>query len=492
MPGLPRSRAARKFSLFRCSPGRPRAAAFGRPILLPFLLLTLGLAGAVQAQTLSALLERARAGEPTYLGARTNMLAAQARSAQALGAMLPQLSATASANNNDRKYKTRNSSVPEARDHQYESYSTQLSLTQPLLRYANVVAWRQAQAVIGQAEQQLAGAEQDLFAKLVAAWFERLSARDAVAFTARQAAALERQWEIVSRGSELGFYGQPQVDEARTKLDQAISDAIVAETEVHLKRAALEQLVGVLPERELPFMQGTAVLAAPSGAGLEKWLEDVDTNNPNILAALQAFEAAAAEVSKQHAGHLPTLDLVASYGKNGQAVGGFPGQAGYDIVQGTLGLQLNVPLFSGGAQSARVDEALAQNEKARLDLEVARRTAILNAKQAWFGWHGALARTRAGTQAVKSARSALAQATAGVENGLKTELDVLQAEQQLRAGQRDFRKGRYDQVVAFVRLLALSGRLTEGDVAALDRLLVASPEAAEPPPEAVTIKVSGR
>jgi len=139
-----------------------------------------------------------------------------------------------------------------------------------------------------------------------------------------------------------------------------------------------------------------------------------------------------------------------------------------------------------------VDEALAQKEKARLDLEVARRTAILNAKQAWFGWHGALARTRAGTQAVKSARSALAQATAGVENGLKTELDVLQAEQQLRAGQRDFRKGRYDQVVAFVRLLALSGRLTEGDVAALDRLLVASPEAAEPPPEAVTIKVSGR
>ncbi|PKO49176.1 MAG: type I secretion protein TolC [Betaproteobacteria bacterium HGW-Betaproteobacteria-4] len=489
MPGLFRSYSLRKFPLVRRFLPHPGKVACGWRFSV--LVLALALAGAAQAQSFSVLLERARSGEPTYLGAKTNVLAAQARNSQAIGAMLPQVSATASSNDNDRKYKTRNSSVPEARD-QYDSYSAQISLTQPLLRYANIVGWRQARAVVGQAEHQLAGAEQELFAKLVGAWFDLLAARDAVAFTGRQADALQRQWEIVSRGGELGVYGQPQVDEARTKLDQALSDAVVAETDVHLKRAALEQLVGTLPERELPYMVGEAVLASPTSDSLEKWLENVETGNPNILAATQAFEAALAEVSKQRAGHFPTLDLVASYGKNGQAVGGFPGQAGYDIVQGTLGLQLNVPLFSGGAQSAKVDEALAQKEKARLDLEVARRTAILNTKQAWFGWHGAFARTRAGNQAVKSARSALAQAKAGAENGLKTELDVLQAEQQLRAGQRDFRKGRYDQVVTFIRLLAVSGRLTDGDVAALDSLLVESPEAAEPPVEARMIKVSGR
>lgn len=446
---------------------------------------------AAHAQSLSALLERARAGEPTYLGAKTNVLAAQARNTQAIGAMLPQVSATGSANDNDRKYKTRHSSVPEARD-QYDSYSAQISLTQPLVRYANIVGWRQARAVVGQAEHQLAAAEQELFAKLVGAWFDLLAARDTVAFTGRQAEALQRQWEITSRGSELGIYGQPQVDDARTKLDQALSDAVVAETDGHLKRAALEQLVGALPDSELPYMHGEAALASPTRASLEKWLENVETGNPGIQAATQAYEAASAEVSKQRAGHFPTLDLVASYGKNGQAVGGFPGQAGYDIEQGTVGLQLNIPLFSGWTQSAKVDEALAQKEKARLDLEVARRTAILNTKQAWFGWHGAFARTRAGSQAVKSARSALVQAKTGVENGLKTELDVLQAEQQLRAGQRDFRKGRYDQVVAFVRLLAVSGMLTDGDVAALDSLHVGAPEVAEPPVEAKMIKVSER
>jgi outer membrane protein len=361
-----------------------------------------------------------------------------------------------------------------------------------LLRYANIVGWRQTKAVIAQADHQLAGAEQDLFAKLVSAWFDLLAARDAVAFTGRQAEALQRQWEILSRGGELGVYGQPQVDEARTKLDQALSDAVVAETDVHLKRAALEQLVGFLPERELPYMRSGVVLATPAKETLEKWLENVETGNPNILAATQAYEAAAAEVSKQRAGHFPTLDLVASYGKNSQAVGGFPGQAGYDIVQGSFGLQLNIPLFSGGTQSAKVDEAQAQKEKARLDVEVARRTAVLNAKQAWFGWQGAFARERAGSQAIKAAHSALAQAKAGNENGLKTELEILQAEQQLRAGQRDFRKGRYDQVVAYIRLMAVTGILTDGDVAVLDGLLVSSQDEAEPRAEARFAKVSAR
>lgn len=489
MPDLPRRYLSWKSPIFRCGSLRLSTTGFGGR--LSVLTLALVLVGSAQAESLAVLLERARSGEPTYLGAKTNVLAAQARNSQAIGTMLPQVSATASANGNDRKYKTRNSSVPEARDH-YDGYSAQISLTQPLVRYANIAGWHQARAVVGQAEHQLAGAEQDLFAKLVGAWFDLLAARDAVAFTRRQAEALQRHWEIVSRGSELGVYGQPQAEEVRTRLDQALSDAVVAETDVHLKRAALEQLVGALPETELPYMYGEAVLVSPTNASLEKWLESVETGNPNILAATQAFEAASAEVSKQRAGHLPTLDLVASYGKNGQAVGSFPGQAGYDIVQGTLGLQLNVPLFSGWTQSAKVDEALAQKAKAQLDLEVARRTAILNAKQAWFGWYGAVARSRAGSQAVKSARSALAQAKAGAESGLKMELDVLQAEQQLRAGQRDFRKGRYDQVVALIRLLAISGKLTDGDVAALDSLLVESAEAAESPVEATTIQVSGR
>lgn len=405
--------------------------------------------------------------------------------------MLPQVSASANTNANQRSYHTRHSSVPPARDG-YSSGATQISLTQPLWRYADIVSWQQAETVVTQAEHQLSGAEQELFAKLVAAWFDAMAARDAVAFTAQQTDAMQRQWEVFTRGEQLGTSGQPQVEDAMTKLEQALADAVTAATEAQLKYAALEQLVGPLGALDLPYMRGAVMLANPATEKLEKWLEDVEAGNPNLLAALQAYEAASAEVRKQQAGHYPTLDMVASYGKNSQAVGGFPGQAGYDIMQGSVGLQLNIPIFSGGTQSAKVREAAAQKEKARLDIEVARRAAVLAAKQAWFHWQAAYARARAGAQAIKSARSALMVARLGNDNGLKTELEVLQADQQLRAAQRDFRKGRYDQMVAYVNLKATVGSLTDRDVVALDGLFIGAEAEAEPVIESQALKVSGR
>lgn len=454
--------------------------------------LGLFLASTAQAQSLSTLLDLARSGEPTYLGAKTNVRAAKARTDQAFGAMLPQLTASGNTMANERSYHTRHSEIPTQKDG-YNSNAAQMNLTQPIWRWANVVGWRQAEAAEAQAEHQLVGAEQDLFAKLVAAWFDMLAARDAVVFNAQQVDALQRQWDVARRGEELGTAGQPQLDEARAKLDQALADAVTAQTDAQLKRAALEQLVGPLGgEPDLPYMRGNAVLANLNAEKLGNWLDGIETGNPNLLAAMRAYEAADEEVRKQHAGHYPTLDMVASYGKTSQAVGGFPGQAGYDIIQGSVGLQLNIPLFSGGTQSAKVDEALAQKEKARLDIEAARRTAILNAKQAWFAWHAAYARTQAGQQAIHSARSALALARTGSDNGLKTEVDVALAQQQLRAAQRDFRKGRYDQVVAYVKLKAAVGALSDGDVIMLDALLVKAPEEADPKLDERAMKVSGK
>ena len=456
-----------------------------------FLITALALAAPAQAQTLSSLLDLARRSEPTYLGAQTNVAAARARTDQALGALLPQLSASGNTNTNSRDYRTLRSAVPQISD-DYRSNATQLSLTQPIWRYANVVGWQQAEAVTAQAEHQLSGAEQELLAKLVSAWFDVLAAGDAVAFSTQQARALQRVWEVTRRGAELGHSGQPQVDEARARFDQALAEAATAQTDAQLKHAALEQLVGPLRAIDLPQMRASAELATIGADTLDSWLDAARQDNPNILAALQAYEAASAEVRKQQAGHYPTLDLVASYGKNYQAVGGFPGQAGYDITLGTVGLQLNIPIYSGGTQSAKVDEAVAQKDKARLEIEAARRATILAAKQAWFAWQSAAVRASAGVQAIAAARSALALAQKGREGGLKTETDVLQAQQQWHAAQRDFRKGRYDQVVAYVKLKAATGALSGGDVAALDVLFVKSAEDAPPDDQTMLRKVSGR
>ncbi|MCX7150871.1 MAG: TolC family protein, partial [Rhodocyclales bacterium] len=286
--------------------------------------------GLCHAQSLSSLLELARRSEPTYLSAKTSVQAASARTDQMVGAMLPQVTASANTNTNIRDYETRGAASTAERD-RYNSNSAQVNFTQPLWRYANIVGWQQAQAVADQAQHQLAGAELELASRVVTAWLDVLAARDGVLFTGQQAAAAQRQWEIIRRGAELGASSQPQVEEARTKYDQALSDAVVARTDGEIKQAALEQLVGPLRQLTTPFMRERAVLADVSKEKMDTWLNVAEAGNPAILAATKAFEAADAEVRKQSAGHQPTLDLVLNYNRNRQAVGGFPGQAGYDI-----------------------------------------------------------------------------------------------------------------------------------------------------------------
>ena len=431
--------------------------------------------GLCHAQSFSALLELARSSEPTYLGVKTNVQAAHARTVQAIGAMLPQVTATASTHSNMRDYETRGTTFSAERD-RFNSNSAQINLTQPILRYANIVAWQQAEAVAAQAQHQLAGAEFDLVGKLATAWLDVLAARDGVLFADRQAAAVRRQWEVIRRGVELGANSPPQLEEAKTKYDQAMADAVAAQTEAQLKQAALEQLVGPLRQSASPVMRENAILADLNKEKLETWLAAAEADNPSILGALKAYEAADAEMRKQFAGHQPTLDLVLSHNRNRQAVGGFPGQAGYDTRQNSAGLQLTIPILSSGTQSAKVDEAAAQKEKARLEIEAARRAVALAVKQAWFGWQTAYARARAGEQTMNSARVAVESARRGSDNGLKTELDILQAELQGYAAQRDFRKGRYDQVAAYVKLKAAAATLSPGDVEALNSLFIAAPE----------------
>lgn len=430
------------------------------------------------AAPLSELLERAQSGEPTYLGAKTGVYVAKARVDQAFGALLPQINATAGVNYNKRRYHTKQDSIPTAKD-AYNSNSFQVTLTQPLWRYANVVSLNEAKSGVLQAEYQLAGSEQELFAKLVSAWLDVLSAHDNLQAMIGQEKFTRKQWQIAQRGVVLGTSGRPQAEDARAKYDQAHSDMNTAEDDVQTKLAALEQIVGPGPEFENFVMIDSAVLANLRKNSLDHWLAAANSGNPNILAARAAFFVAEDEVSKQRAGHQPTLDVVASYGRNGQAVGGFPGQSGYDIWQGAVGLQLNVPLFSGGVQSGKVAEAVAMKRKARLDIEVARRAARLAIKQAWFGWQAAHGRAEAGFQSVKSARLALKNAHRSKKLGVKMALDELQAEQQLLVALRDWHKARYDEVAEHVKLKAAAGVATAGDVIALDHLFIRAPAGAD-------------
>lgn len=425
-----------------------------------------------QVTSLGELFAIAHESEPGFRSAEANVAAARARTREALGAMLPQLTATANSNGNRRRYETL-STPPTTPHDRYHSNGDQISLNQPLWRPANIASWHQAQENAAQAHDQLDDAEQQLYLKVSTAWFDLMEARDAVEFTTAQRDALHAQWNIARRAAELGAQSQPQADDAQAKYEEASADEASAELDLAAKLAALEQWVGPADGLMQPYLRDDAKIPDLVGNDLDEWLEQVDTHSPALRAASRAIEAANAEISKQHAGHLPTLDMVATYGDTDQAVGNFPGQSGYRIRQLAVGLQLSVPLYSGGTQSAKVAEALALRDKARDDQDATRRQAILNVKTAFLGWRAGQAKAAAALIAVASAGTTLAAAEEGASRGVKTDADVLTARQQLVAARRDMHKGRYQQLTSYIKLKSTLGELSAADLDELDQLFSA-------------------
>jgi outer membrane protein len=447
---------------------------FGSRVLVLVLVLALACVGRIDAtqpttDSLGELFSIAQQSEPGYRSAQANVAAAHARTRQAMGAMLPQITATWNSKGNRRRYKTLNS-PPSVLHDRYHSNGDEIRLSQALWRPADVAAWRQADENAAQANAQLDDAEQQLYLKVATAWFDLMESRDTVEFSAAQRDALHAQWNITRRAAELGAQGQPQADEAQAKYEEANADEASAELDVESKLAALEQWTGSADGLLQPYLRDDAHLPELMGGDLDEWLEQIDTHSPALRAASNAIAAADAGVSQQRAGHQPTLDIVASYGDTDQAVGNFPGQTGYQIRQLAVGLQLNVPLYSGGTQSAKVTEAMAMRDKAYDELDAARRQAILKVKTAFFGWRAGKAKAAAARIKMRSAKSALAAAEKASSNGLKTDADVLAAQQEVAAARRDMRKGRYQQLTSYIQLRSTLGELSASDIDELDRM----------------------
>lgn len=422
------------------------------------------------AQTLPLLTDRALEAEPSIQSASAGVEAAKARNRQASGALLPQITANMDTKANMRGYQTRAPNLLQEKD-RFNSHDWQITLSQPLWRYANLADKQQAIAQLGQAGFQLKAARQQLLAKLVEAWLELLAARDSHDVAVSQAAAAEQQLAIIVRGSQLGIHGLPQQEEAAAKFMQAQSEVLATAADIEVKRAAVEQLTGPIRKLRLQHLIAQPALPELMPVELHAWLKYVEEANPEIQSSRMALDAAREDIGKQLANYMPSVDLVGNYSKNSQGVGGFPGQNGYDIQLGYVGIQVNWTLFSSGIQGAKVDEARAMLLKAESALENSRRTALNQAKQAWFSFQVALSRIRAGQKGVESGRWALKAADAGRNNGLKGELDVLQARQQWLAARRDLAKGYYDAHASRFRLMALADMITREEIQALDDVL---------------------
>jgi outer membrane protein len=435
-------------------------------ILLTLLAISFNAHG--EALDLARALDLAFDNNPQYLGARASTAAARARLRQALAQNLPQLSATVSRNWYHRNYETLAPLFPTPPDiSNYDANADQLTLTQPIYRRANLAAVSQNRAQLRQNEYELLATEQELLLKLAQTWLDLIVAEDSLAFTAAQVATTRRQVEQFERASQIALASGPELEDARAQFAQARADQALAEVDRQEKLGGLEELLGPLE----PFAVPTFAIHAgvpPDIGTLEELLQTAEDGNPSVLAAQQAVVAANKEVSKQRAGHEPTIDLVGNYARNKQEAGNFPGQSGYDIRQRSVGVQVSVPLYSGGLQQARVNEAAALRKKAAQDLEAAIRTTRTNVRLAWFRYRANGVRVIAASQSARSMELALRAAESGMANGLRFDVDVLRAREEFLQAQRDLHKSQSELMIDALRLKAAIGILEEADIVSID------------------------
>jgi len=428
--------------------------------LLQPLLLALSLCGAAQAQSLTELYEAARAYDATYLAARAQAEAAEYKAAQANALGLPTLSANV-------KGVATQIDLPGGRSGDNNALQSGLNGRMPLFNKANQATMEQAQRSLIASKAELESAEQDLIIRLTQAYFDVLAAKDTVALTKTSQAAIMEQLASAKRNFEVGTATITDTREAQAKADLAAAQQIAAENDLINRRIALAYLVGRRDIEPLP-LASPVVLPTIVPKNVEEWVTVADTVHPQVVRARTALEVAKLEIAKSKAGELPTIDAVASLGANyatGDSI--IPGTTR----SGSVGVELNWPLYTGGSVQNRIKETVALEQRSREEFENARRTVAQNTRIAYWGVQSGEALVKALEAAEASSRLSLDATQLGYKVGVRVNIDVLNAQTQLFQTQRDLFKSRYDVLVNSLRLRQASGQLTPNDLLAVNSLL---------------------
>ena len=431
--------------------------------ILPLTLaLTAVLAGTAQAQSLVQLYETAKGYDATYKAAQSQYQANLAKAEQAKALMRPTAGLGAAVSETDFNNQTGTNA-----DARFGSRSATLSASQPLFRPANLAGYKQGLKQAGLAQAQLKAAEQDLIVRVSQAYFEVLTAQESLAFVKAQKSAVSEQLAAAKRNFEVGTSTITDTREAQARFDLVTAQEIAADNDLRVKKLALDQSVGTQNAQPQALKPG-AVLNAAIGADAEAWVQQAAEQSPAIEQARVGLEVAQLETEKAKAGHMPTLDLNASYG--GTRFRGDASQSRVNNNTGTIGLAFNLPLYAGHATQNRIQETVSLEEKARNDLDAAQRTVTQATRTAFFGVQSGLGQVKALEAAEASSQSALDANKLGYQVGVRINIDVLNSQSQLFQTKRDLAKARYDVLLGQLKLRQAAGVLKAEDVQTLNGL----------------------
>jgi len=451
MPG----RAA-SILLCRCTSVIAVAAAFAAP---------------ASAEDLLQVYRDAQRYDAVYAAARFTLEAGRERIPQGRALILPSLNLTANATKQRFEIESSDQAViPNIYKNPLNTNYT-LTFTQPLFRPQNFAQRNQAEYQVRQSEAIFAQASQDLALRAAQAYFEVLAAQDTLALVTAQKAAISEQLAQAKRNFEVGTATITDTHEAQARYDLVVAQEIAAQNDVDSKRRALQAVTGK-EYTQLKPLRVDVRLAPPNPVDMQSWVDLAEKQGYPVLAQEAAVEVARLEAKRASAAHMPTLDIVGTYAQTSEtpAVIAVP-SVNRDITQATLGLQLAVPIYQGGSISSREREAAANSARSREDLENAKRTQALNTRQTYLAVINGIAQVGALEQALTSSQSALDSNRLGYEVGVRINIDVLNAQQQLFSTRRDLAVARYNAILNQLRLKGLAGSLREEDLEEVNRAL---------------------
>ena len=422
-----------------------------------------------QAADLVEIIRDAKANDSAFASARSTLEAGREKLPQGRSLVLPTLSASANIGNTFNNVSSLASTGTTKVERDPRNLGWTVALSQPLYRPQNWIQYDQAEYQVAQAEAQFGLATQDLIVRTSQAYFDVLTSQDNLAFIQAQKTAISEQLAQARRNFEVGTATITDTNEAQARFDLSLSQEIAAQNDIELKKRALQLIIGKFPENLTP-LGAKFMLSPPQPSRMDDWVESAQKTSYAVRIQEASSAIAEREIQRNRAGHLPTLDVVGSVGR-ALASNNINTGIGTDIFTTSIGLQLAVPIYQGGVVNSRIREAIANRDRSMSDLENVRRQAALTARQSFLGVTNGMAQVRALEQAVISSESSLASNRLGYDVGVRINIDVLNAQQQLFSTKRDLAKARYDTIMNGLRLKAAAGSLAETDLEDVNRLL---------------------
>ncbi|GGY08674.1 outer membrane protein [Paludibacterium paludis] len=403
--------------------------------------------------------QAARNYDAGYAASRADLAAGQERQAQGRAGLLPQVSVTGN-------YTRANPIAPKGQDQNgrdlrngAESHGYTLGMTQPLFDVSRYTGYQKGKIDTALSQTQYEQAEQQLISDVAKAYFDVLLAQDSLSATQAAKKSYKSQLDQAKTSFEVGTATITDTYEAQAGYDGAIAEEIIAQSTLEIAINNLTRLTG-LPGSGIQPLASRMVLDKPDPETLDGWVAQALNNSLEIRAQTQQVARAEQDLTEKRGSHLPTVNLTANYQDNRSnqpaALGGGPTRGS------SIGVNISLPLFAGGGINAQVREAAARLDSAREKLEATRRKVREDVRRAYLGVTNGAAYVRAQEQLLVSAKSKLESTRLGKEVGVRTNLDLLKAEQDYTTTIKTLADARYRYLNARIALAQSVGRLDEG------------------------------